>query len=118
MRINEYKDLNEFTLQYCGFWNPSEGKWLGLEFEYKGKIYRFQTGPMFEKEKPVLPNGKQGEFCVYEMVCKKESYPFCDRYELIGWYSDMDDVLENCVIDGEKFKNVIQDDNTRILAQD
>lgn len=37
---------------------------------------------------------------------------------MIGWYSDMDDVLENCVIDGEKFKNVIQDDNTRILAQD
>lgn len=118
MRINEYNNLEEFKSQYQGWWEPSDGKWLGLEFKYNNKIYRFHTGPMFEKKKPILPNGKEGKFCIYEMICEKEQYPDCDKYELIGWYSDMNDVLENCVIDGKKFEVIIMNDDTQILAQD
>lgn len=118
MRINEYNNLEEFTSQYCGWWDPSEGKWLGLEFKYNGKYYRFHTGIIGEKDKMILPNGKQGKFSVYKIICEKEQYPFADDYKLIGRYADMDDVLENCIIDDKKFKEVIMDNSTEILGQD
>ena len=41
-----------------------------------------------------------------------------DDFILIGWYSDLDDVLENCIIDGRKFKDVIMDDSTKIEGKD
>lgn len=118
MRINEFNNLEEFKSQYCGWWDPSEGKWLGLEFKYNNRFYRFHTGLMLDEKKPILPNGKEGKFCIYEMICEKEKYPSCDRYQLIGWYSDMDDLLERCIINGEKFEKIITEDDTEILAQD
>lgn len=41
-----------------------------------------------------------------------------DDFILIGWYSDLNDVLENCIIDGRKFKDVIMDDSTKIEGKD
>lgn len=64
MRINEYNNLEEFKSQYQGWWDPSDGKWLGLEFKYNNKIYRFHTGLMFEKK---------SQFCLTE---KKASFVF------------------------------------------
>lgn len=54
MRKNEYKSLEEFKSQYVGEWAPSEGHWLGLDFIYDEKEYRFHTGYMFVGEKDSL----------------------------------------------------------------
>ena len=32
MRKNEFNTLEDFTTQYTGEWNPSEGHWFGLDF--------------------------------------------------------------------------------------
>lgn len=36
----------------------------------------------------------------------------------VGWHSDLNDVLENCIIDGRKFKDIIMDDPTKIEGKD
>ncbi len=41
-----------------------------------------------------------------------------DDFIWIGWYADLNDVLENCIIDGRKFKDVIMDDSTIIEGKD
>ena len=62
MRINEYNNLDEFKSQYCGWWDPSDGKWLGLEFKYNNKFYRLHTGPMFEKKSQFYLTEKKVNF--------------------------------------------------------
>ena len=39
-------------------------------------------------------------------------------YELIGWYATLDDVLNNCKIQGRPFSEVIMDDATKIVSKD
>ena len=39
-------------------------------------------------------------------------------FESIGLYDDIYELLEECVIDGIKFKDIIMDDNTEILSKD
>lgn len=53
------------------------------------------------------------------MICHWAMPEFDDNeFPLIGWYADLNDVLENCIIDGRKFKDVIMDDSTKIEAKD
>lgn len=47
MRVNEYNTLGEFTNEYIGIWNPSEGHWYGLDFKYDDTVYRLHTGSMY-----------------------------------------------------------------------
>lgn len=69
-------------------------------------------------ERPVLANNRFGYYNVTIMHCDSMGYPMADSFESIGWYSDLDDLLEHCIIDGNAFKEVIMDDNTIILGQD
>ena len=62
MRKNEYTSLDQFTSQYTGEWSPSEGHWYGLDFLYKGKEYRFNTGSMFNSENTILKDGREAVF--------------------------------------------------------
>ena len=41
-----------------------------------------------------------------------------EEYQFIGWYDDIYDLLENCYIDGKKFKDVIMDDDTVTEGKD
>jgi len=41
-----------------------------------------------------------------------------EEYQFIGWYDNIYDLLENCYIDGIKFKDVIMADNTIIEGKD
>ena len=65
MRKNEYTSLDQFTSQYTGEWSPSEGHWYGLDFLYKGKEYRFNTGSMFNSENTILKDGREAVFGLY-----------------------------------------------------
>ena len=40
------------------------------------------------------------------------------KYELLGEYADMHDLLESRVIEGRSFAEVIMDDYTELLGQD
>jgi hypothetical protein len=116
MRLNEYNTLNEFTSEYVGEWNPSEGHWLSLDFLYNGKEYRLHTGTMYESKCTILPDGKEALFGVYVLTEKKPQTNH--RYTLIGEYADMDSLLNDCKIDGRKFCEIIMDDSTILLGKD
>lgn len=112
---NEFESIEQFLSQYTGEWNPSEGHWLGLDFVYEGVEYRFHTGSMYESE-AVIPDGRDVMFGLYR---KKETASSDKRdYELLGEYTDMQDVLESTVIKGRIFKDVIIADDTELVGQD
>ena len=112
MRKNEFQFLEQFTSQYTGEWNPSEGHWLGLDFSHNGEEYRMHTGSMYNKESTILPDGTTALFGLY----KKNR--FTDEYELLEEYAAMDDLLESKAIDGVPFREVIIAEDTKLLGQD
>lgn len=115
MRINEYNSLEEFTSEYTGVWSPSSGHWLGLDFRYNGVTYRLHTGPMYQHEATVLPDGREALFGIYQLV---DAVGTNYTYSLLGEYADMNDLLESSVIEGRKFRDIIMDDMTEMLGKD
>ena len=109
MRKNEYTSLDQFTSQYTGEWGPSDGHWYGLDFLWRGKEYRFNTGSMYNAENTILPDGQEAIFGLY---LKEE------KYKLLGEYACIDDALESKVIGGVPFRDVIMDENTELIGQD
>lgn len=123
MRQNEYNDIEKFIYEYCDGRSPSIDdehgrKYMGLEFKYRKTYYRICREPLNEDERPVLADGKLGYYNVTIMHCDSMGYPLADYFESIGWYSDIYDLLEHCLIDGIPFKKVIVADETLILGQD
>ena len=100
MRVNEYSTLEEFTKEYIGIWNPSEGHWFGLDFNYNGAIYRLNTGSMYQQTNTIHST---------DTVC---------NYKLLEEYADMNALLSSTVIDNRVFSEVIMDDSTEILGKD
>ena len=91
---------------------------MGVEFKYNNVYYRMCRESLDENEKVTLSDGRTGQYDVILLHCEKTGYPQSESYELIGWYADLDDVLENCMIQGRKFKDVIMDEQTEILGKD
>jgi len=115
MRVNEFKDLQEFINEYDFESNIDCEKHIGIEFTYNNNYYRMCCEPLDISEFPLLENGKLGRYDV-NIVHWITDTEF--EYELIGWYSDMNDLLENCIIENKKFKDIIMDDNTEIIGKD
>ena len=103
--------LEDFTNQYIGEWNPSDEKWYGLDFSYRGNEYRFRTGTMYANENEVLDDGREVLFSLY----LKNSN---DEYTLLKQFATMDEVLDSDVIENTAFKIVIMADDTELLGQD
>lgn len=122
MRRNEYENLNQFVYEYAygrNLYSDNGPQYMGIEFRYNGQYYRMCREPLSEDEMIKLPNGRLGQYDVLLMRCSKhEQYPECEEFVLIGWYSDLDDVLNNCIIDGLPFKEVIISPDTEILGKD
>lgn len=123
MRKNEYNSLDEFVDEYSTgksfSWQNAERKekFMGIEFKYNNVCYRMCREPGKDEDMPVLPDGKRGRYDV--MICHLWMPEYeDDDFQLVGWYADLDDVLENCIIDGRKFKDVIMDDDTVITGKD
>ena len=115
MRINEYNSLEEFTTQYIGIWEPSDGHWFGLDFIFNGAEYRFNTGSMYEKEDTILPDGRVALFGIYRKNSRKIDGK---DYTLLEEFATMDDALNSTCIEGIKFRDVIMADNTELVGQD
>lgn len=124
MRINEYNNLEDFIFEYSKgtefSWQNKEKRrrYMGIEFSYHHCYYRMCREPIDEKKRPILDNGKRALYDVMLINCGKDGYPGLDHYDLIGWYADLDDVLDHCIIEGRPFKEVIMDDDTEILGKD
>ena len=123
MRVNEYKELKYLIYEYeSGRSIPADNldrqKFMGIEFKYNDVYYRMCREPLDENEKVIFSDGRTGQYDVILLHCEKTGYPQSESYELIGWYADLDDVLENCMIQGRKFKDVIMDEQTEILGKD
>ena len=115
MRVNEYNTIEEFTKEYIGLWNPSEGHWFGLDFKHNNVVYRLHTGSMYQQTNTVLPDGRKALFGIYQL-CDSTDTGSC--YELLGEYADMNDLLGSTIIDNRVFSEVIMDDSTEILGKD
>ena len=115
MRINEYNSLNEFIYEYdSGRRSSTETqgrKFMGIEFLYRGVYYRMCREP-YEND------DEHGIYQIYIMHCDKQGYPIACNFEVIGRYEKFQDLLNNFLIGGVPFKDVIMDDNTEILSQD
>ena len=124
MRKNEYNSLEEFIFEYCkGRESSSENpehrqRFMGIEFSYKGIFYRMCREPIDDGQPPLSGTEKKGQYNVMIMHCITRGYPVADSFESLGWYSDLDDLLNNCIIDEKPFREVIMDDNTEILGKD
>ena len=115
MRINEYSTLEEFTKEYIGIWNPSEGHWFCLDFKYNGVVYRLNTGSMYQQMNTILPDGREALFGIYQLC---DSTDTVCNYKLLEEYADMNALLSSTVIDNRMFSEVIMDDSTEILGKD
>lgn len=115
MRINEYADMNQFIYEYDRGRRPSdethERRFMGIEFLHDGVYYRMCREPLPDDIKP-------GYYQVYIMHCEKRGYPGADEFETVGIFNDIYDLLDNCIIGGKFFRDVIMDDNTEILGKD
>lgn len=122
MRMNEYNSLDEFIYEYesgrsIPMDNLERQKFMGIEFKYGDVYYRMCREPQGD-ETVILDDGRPGVYDVIILHCENTGYPLSERFELIGWYADLSDVLENCIIQGQKFKDVIMADKTEILGKD
>lgn len=122
MRKNDYNSLEEFIGEYSGIRNEKYDIVYGLDFRFNGKLYRMTMDQMetddirneFEKKL----NKKVGKYEVALVDSNSHSDFQYGEYQFIGWYDDIYDLLENCYIDGMKFKDVITADDTIIEGKD
>ena len=112
MRKNEYNTIEDFTSQYIGEWNPSEGHWFGLDFSYHNKEYRFHTGSMYNSEDTILADGREAVFGLY---VKNNNV---DKYDLLEEFATMEEALKSKAIENTLFQDVITAEETELLGQD
>ena len=119
MRINEYEKFEDFYYEYAygkAFsWEDSNkrARYYGIEFRYNEKVYRLSNEPSFEEDGISIRNGQIGDYKTYTI----DRY-LIDDWKLIDSYKNLDEVLDNWIIDGKKFREVIMADETEILAKD
>ena len=120
MKLN--KNIDEIFPKDNGIRSDKYDIVYGIDFRFNGKLYRMTMDQMepdelrskFE-EKLNKKLGKYEVALVEPNGCSDFQF---EEYQFIGWYDDIYDLLENCYIDGMKFKDVIMDDNTIIEGKD
>lgn len=117
MRINYYSNLQQFYDEYSDIPIANIRKFIGIEFIYKNKYYRMCNEPKGSGV-PCDSNGTELSFAVYEVDWHGNICGHNFTYTPLGFYHDLDEVLDNCIIQGRKFKDIIMDDNTEIISQD
>jgi len=104
----------DFLAQYKGEWAPSDGLWLGLDFSFDGCEYRFQTESMYTAQNLILPDGREACFYMYKKV--KNASGTC--YELLCAFATTTEVVDECVINGKTFGQMLDENAIELLGQD
>ncbi len=108
MRLNTYNNLEEFYEQYNYDRDILNGHFTGIEFEYNFRVYRLSKDYSNESEERL-------KYWTYEVIDYDTQFP---SFIELNKYVNLDAVLNEWTIEGKKFKDIIMDDNTIILAQD
>ncbi len=122
MRINEYNNFDDFYYEYSHgkafSWEDENQRerFIGIEFEYNHKHYRMCNEPLDDDALPVLPNGKKGHYQTYVQATFSDIIN--SQWTMTQCFENLDDALNNWIIDGKTFREVIMADSTRILSKD
>lgn len=117
MRENEYNNLQEFIEEYDGKKYKAHRSFIGIEFTYRNIYYRMCREPLADDELPTLSDGTKGHYRVVIVHWKNGWFSDFD-YELIGWYHNIEDLLNNCNLNGQPFRDVIMANETKIIGKD
>ena len=125
MSNNQYKDneLNRFIKEFSGKFDLFEGSLRGIEFQLNNRYFRvtrYQTLNDVETETLKLKFGKKtGEYEVLALPIKTYPGHYKATVDLfVGIYDDINDLLENCVIDGVRFQEIVTSSETTFLGRD
>lgn len=114
MRKNEYNSLEDFINEYNGKYEIGDEFHIGIEFTYKGVLYRMCREPGQEK------------YFLYQVIKFPKRDDYKDvlealhnfEYKWLGIYDTIELLLDSEAIDNRKFKDVIMDDDTIIESKD
>lgn len=120
-----YDDINDFIREYSYEKNNEFETNQGMDFTYNGKNYHLCRYPMEDKElkeKFSKVVGKNLFKCEYEVALfdsnsTQDELSF-DNVHYIGWYTDIYDLLDNCEIEGKKFKNLLLNHEIIVTGKD
>ena len=114
MRVNEYSSFEQFYEEYNYDRDVEKEHFIGLEFKYSGKYYRLGHDYSNEDKENIY------KYWTYELAPDKngEVIYLKSDWANIGRYKNLDDVLDNWIINGKSFREVIMLDDTEILAKD
>lgn len=120
-----YDDINDFIREYSCYPNEKFETNQGMDFEYNGNEYHLCWYPMeSEKRKKVFSKivGKDLSKCEYEVALIDFDLPEDElsfsNVHYIGWYTDIYDLLENCEIEGKKFKDLLLSHEIIVTGKD
>ena len=109
-----YDDINDFIREYSSYPNDEYETNQGMDFEYNGKEYHLCRYPMESEERKKIFSkivGKDLSKCEYEVALIDPNLPqdelSFEDVHYIGWYVDIYDLVENCEIEGKKFKDLL-----------
>lgn len=120
-----YDDINDFIREFsCEYNDEYEVNW-GMDFTYNGKKYHLCRYPMESKERKEKFSkivGKDLFKCNYEVALFDSTLPQDELsfsyVHYIGWYTDIYDLLDNCEIEGKKFKDLLLNHEITVTGKD
>ncbi len=120
-----YDDINDFIREYsCEYNEEFEVRW-GMDFTYNGKKYHLCRYPMEGaelKRKFSKIVGKDLFQCNYEVALIDSTLPQDElsfrAVHYIGWYTDIYDLIDNCEIEGKKFKDLLLNHELVVTGKD
>ena len=112
MRVNEYNNLEQFYEEYNYDRDIFKGHYIGLEFFFRGNYYRLAH------DYSNLDNQHEFKYFAYQIIQNKNNAYFDGEYVLLGEFRNLDEMLDDWIIDGICFKELIIMDETKILGKD
>lgn len=103
-----------FLAQYKGEWAPSDDLWLGMDLSYADSVFRFQTDAMYETHNLILEDGREARLYMHRQRKTSDNV----KYDMIGAYATTEEMLSQCVINGETFGNLLDSGLIVLLGQD
>ncbi len=114
MRINEYETFEQFYEEYNYDRDVFQEHYIGLEFKYANNYYRL--GHDYSNDDSNHPY----KYWVYELEENSDGQKIYLKSDWInvGQFKNLDDALDNWIIEGKPFREVIMLDDTQILGKD
>ena len=120
-----YDDINDFIREYSCDKNEEFETNQGMDFSYNGKSYHLCRYPMEDAELKIKFSkivSKDLFKCEYEVALIDSTLPqnelSFDNVHYVGWYTDIYDLLDNCEIDGKKFKDLLLNHEIKVTGKD